>query len=374
MSVPPPAAVGTTADEIDTPALVIELDAFERNLARMSEAARARGVRLRPHAKTHKSTAIANLQIAGGAVGVCCQKVSEAEILADGGVRDVLVSNEIVGVRKTSRLAALARRASVSVCVDDAGNVAELEAAGARFGATLRVLVELDVGAGRCGVQSVAEAVRLACLIDRAPHLEFAGLQAYHATAQHFRRRDERAAAIAGAVARVEETRAALAATGLPCDTVTGGGTGTFEFELASGVFTEVQAGSYIFMDADYSQNLGADDRPVHAFEQALFVVTTVMSRPASEWAVVDAGLKAFSIDSGPPEVVGVPGASMHRFSDEHTRIELGVPETRIGVGDRLRLVPGHCDPTVNLHDWFVCVRENRVEAVWPVSARGALL
>jgi D-serine deaminase-like pyridoxal phosphate-dependent protein len=378
MPLPPPAAQGAPLGQVDTPALLVDLDAFERNLGKMADFVRGTGVRLRPHAKTHKSPVIAAKQVALGAVGVCCQKVSEAEVMVEGGVNDVLVSNEVAGAAKLARLARLARRARVGVCVDNAENVAELEAAAAEAGAKLDVLVEIDVGGRRCGVAPGAAAARLAERVAGSQHLAFSGLQAYYGSAQHVREAAERKAQIARAVAHVNETQAALAAVGLRAATVSGAGTGTYENEAASGVYTELQAGSYVFMDADYARNKRADGAPFDAFEHALFVYATVMSQPAPDRAVVDAGLKALSVDSGMAAPWGLPGALYHRPSDEHGVLDLTACERRPRRGDKVLLVPGHCDPTVNLHDWYVGVRglhgaDSRVESLWPVAARGAV-
>jgi D-serine deaminase-like pyridoxal phosphate-dependent protein len=373
----PPAEVGMRLEEVDTPALILDLDAFETNQQRLNEAVKGR-VRVRAHAKTHKCPEIAKRQVAAGAVGVCCQKVSEAEVMVEGGIADVLVSNEVVGAAKLDRLAALARRARIGVCVDDAANVAELEAAAAKAGVALDVLVEIDVGARRCGLAPGEPAARLAELVARSPHLRFAGLQAYHGSAQHVREADARRDAIARAVACVQETQAALAAVGLEAGTVTGGGTGTYENEAASALYNELQAGSYIFMDADYARNKRADGGAFDTFEHALFVYATAMSVPAPERVIVDAGHKALAVDSGMPVPWRLPGATYHRPSDEHGILDVTACGRRPARGDKVLLVPGHCDPTVNLHDWYVGVRgldggQPRVESLWPVAARGAL-
>jgi len=380
MSLPPPAEIGAPLSAVDTPALVVDLDAFERNLRRMADFVGRAGVRLRAHAKTHKSPDIAARQVALGAVGMCCQKVSEAEVMVAGGIADVLVTNEVAGAFKLDRLAALARRAKVGVCVDDAANVAELEAAAAKAGTTLEVMVEIDVGARRCGVAPGVPAARSAELVAKAEHLRFAGLQAYHGSAQHVREAADRKAHIARAAELVEETRRALAAAGLEARIVSGAGTGTYENEAASGVWNELQCGSYIFMDADYARNKRADGSPFGDYEHALFVYATVMSLPAPERAVVDAGLKAFSVDSGLPLAWQLPGAVYQRPSDEHGVLDLSscAEPDRPRRGDKVLLVPGHCDPTVNLHDWYVGVRglgtdSARVECLWPVAARGAI-
>jgi D-serine deaminase-like pyridoxal phosphate-dependent protein len=366
----PPAEVGTALGAIDTPALVLELDAFEHNLQRMTFAVRSAKVRLRPHAKSHKCPEIALRQIQAGAVGVCCQKTSEAEAMVDGGVADVFVSNEVVGKRKLARLAALAKRARVSVCVDNAANVADLDAAAGAAGAKLDVLIELNVGADRCGVEPGAAALALAQAVTTAGNLHFAGIHAYQGAAQHLRSVSDRRAAIALAVRKTRATRTLLEESGIEVEVVTGAGTGTFPFEAASGVYNEIQPGSYIFMDADYNANDWSD---LPQFEQSLYVFTTVMSTPTADRAVVDAGLKASSVDSGLPRVDGWRGVEYVKASDEHGVLRIAPGAQAPRLGDRLRLVPGHCDPTVNLYDWIVCARNDRVEAVWAITARGAV-
>jgi len=369
----PPADIGMPLAEVDTPALIVDLDAFERNLAALPAKLAGRAIALRPHSKTHKSPIIALMQIAHGAVGVCCQKVSEAEALVEGGVRDILVANEVVGVTKLRRLAALARIARIAVCVDDAGAVAALDLAAREYGVTLSVLVEIDVGAGRCGVAPGEPALDLARAVAASPNLRFDGLQAYHGSAQHVRAHADRRRAIEHAAAAARETRSRIEASGIACPRITGAGTGSFEFEAASGVYTELQCGSYVFMDADYGRNLDAAGKPRPAFEQSLYVWATVMSRPARDRAVVDAGLKAFSVDSGLPVLADFEGVTCVGASDEHGKLAIAGDPRGLEVGDKVRLIPGHCDPTVNLYDWYVGVRKGRVEALWPVAARGAL-
>ena len=358
--------------DVDTPALIVDLDAFERNLRRLPELLAGRDVALRPHAKTHKAPIIARRQMALGAVGVCCQKVGEAEKMVQGGVTDVFVSNEIVGATKLRRLAQLAISARIATCVDDAGQVDALNQAARAFGVKLGILIEVDVGR-RCGVAAGDAVAALADKVADSSHLELRGLQAYHGSAQHLRTPAERRAAVDGAIAAAEISRAALTKRGLPCPVVSGGGTGTFELEAASGVYNELQCGSYIFMDADYARNLDADGNPVATFEQSLYVWATVMSRPSDDRAILDAGHKAASIDSGYPLVPEVPGAKIVHMSDEHAKIELERPVNSLRIGDKIRLVPGHCDPTVNLHDWYVAVRAGKVEALWMIAARGAM-
>jgi 3-hydroxy-D-aspartate aldolase len=366
-----PAAIGMPVEEIQTPALIVDLDAFERNVARMKDFSEKMGVKLRAHAKTHKSADIALYQMAeGGAVGICCQKVSEAEALIRGGVTDVLIANEVADPQKIDRLARLAKSARISVCVDDASVVSTLSAAAVRHGVKLEVLVEIDCGARRCGTAPGAPAAELGRTVAAAENLELIGIQAYHGGAQHIYDPVERRAEIDRVIILVRDTVEQFRQAGLACSTVTGAGTGTYNLEAMSGLYTEIQPGSYIFMDADYAR-VGATDGngTIGGFEHALFVLTSVMSKPASGRAVCDAGLKTHSIDSGPPFVSGRDGVSYIGASDEHGNLE--DPGDVLVLNDRLLLVPGHCDPTCNLHDWFVGVRGGVVETLWPVTARG---
>ncbi len=368
-----PAQPGMREEEIDTPALLIDLDAFEANLDRMAALLAPTGVKLRAHAKTHKSPVIAKLQMARGAVGQCVQKVAEAEVLAWGGIPDILVSNEVVGGAKLARLCALARIAKVAVCVDDAAQVAMLEEAAGDAGIRLPVLVEIDVGAARCGVAPGPDAVALARCIAGSKHLVFGGLQAYQGSAQHKRTVAERRTLIQGTVDASRRTVEQLRQQGLACAIVGGAGTGTFEIEAHSGVYTEMQAGSYVFMDADYARNLDAAGAPVGTFRHALFVLATVMSAPKPGLAVLDAGHKAVAVDSGLPLVWQRPDIRYVSASDEHGKLDVASETTMPKLGEKLRLVPGHCDPTVDRYDWYVGVRGGRVECLWPGAARGAM-
>jgi D-serine deaminase-like pyridoxal phosphate-dependent protein len=368
-----PARVGDPAGAIDTPALVIDADALERNIATLAAYAAERGLRLRPHAKTHKSADIAQLQARAGAVGVCVQKVSEAEALADAGVSDIYISNEVVDAAKLDRLAALARRVPMAVAVDSDLGVQRLGQALERAQASMNVLVEVDVGHGRCGLPPGAAAA-LARHVAGHPAMRFAGLQAYHGRAQHLRTAPERDDAIRHAASRVRAAQAALSAAGISCPLVTGAGTGTFVHEAASGVWGELQCGSYVFMDRDYADNdPPAADSP--RFEHALFVATRVMSRGASH-AVIDAGHKSHALDSGPPRVWGAD-LEWANGGDEHGILRARGATALPGLDERVWLMPGHCDPTVNLHDTYVVVRgglqQGVVEAVWPVHARGCV-
>ncbi len=367
----PPARPGMREDEVDTPALLIDLDAFEYNLDTMAAQLAGTGVKLRAHAKTHKSPVVAHQQIARGAVGQCVQKVAEAEALAWGGVQDILVSNEVVGADKLARLAALARITRIAVCADSPAHVTAISAAARDAGVKLTVLVEIDTGMNRAGCSAGSEAAALGVMIAADPHLNFGGLQAYQGRAQHLRTVTERREAIAGAVDGARRTVDMLRQQGIACAIVGGAGTGTFEMEAASGVYNEIQAGSYCFMDVDYAKNLDAAGAPVSTFRHSLFVLATVISQPRTGIAVVDAGHKAVAIDSGMPGMWQRPELTYAGASDEHGRIVVAPGATPPAIGDKLRLVPGHCDPTVDRFDWYVGIRGGRVECLWPITARG---
>jgi len=368
-----PAQPGDAMADVDTPALILDLDRFDANLRRMMSSASSAGVRVRPHAKSHKSLQIAHRQIAAGAVGICCQKLGEAEVFLSGGIRDVLVTNEVVGTRKMQRLAELARMfrdARVGVCVDDVGVVRQLSLICAEQDAELDIYVEFDVGQNRAGVATEADALELAREVMRHPRLTLMGLQAYAGSAQHRRGVPERRDSALRAAERAGQARVALRDAGLPCEIVTGGGTGTFRYDAASRVYDEIQPGSFIFMDIDYARNEVDPDAP--RFDHSLFLLATVMSMRGDR-ATLDAGLKAFSTDSGPAQPT-FGGWHLRSVSDEHsilTRIDDSGPE--IQLGSKALLLPGHCDPTVNLHDWIVAVRKGKVEDVWRIDARGAV-
>lgn len=368
-----PALPGMAEADIQTPCLVLDLDALERNIKKMGDYAKAHGMRHRVHGKMHKSVDVALLQeTLGGSVGVCCQKVSEAEVFARGGIKDVLVSNQVRDPAKIDRLARMPKLGARTICcVDMLDNVADLSAAAVKHGTQIECLVEIDCGAGRCGVKTTPEVVTLAKAIDAAPGLKFAGIQAYQGAMQHLDSYEDRKAKIALAVAQVKDAVDTLKADGIDCDIVGGGGTGSYYFESTSGVYNELQCGSYAFMDADYGRILDKDGKRIDQgeWENALFILTSVMSHAKADKAIVDAGLKAQSVDSGLPVIYGRTDVKYVKCSDEH-----GVVEDLNGVlkvNDKLRLVPGHCDPTCNVHDWYVGVRGGKVEVVWPVSARG---
>jgi 3-hydroxy-D-aspartate aldolase len=368
-----PAVPGMDEADIQTPCLILDLDALERNIKKMGDYAREHGMRHRVHGKMHKSVDVAKLQEKlGGAVGVCCQKVSEAEVFARGGIKDVLVSNQVRDPQKIDRLARLPKLgARTIVCVDDIDNVADLSAAAQKHGTQIECFVEIDCGAGRCGVTTTEDVVKIAKAIDAAPGLKFTGIQAYQGAMQHIDSYEARKEKLDIAIAMVKDAVAGLKAAGLEPELVSGGGTGSYYFESNSGVFNELQCGSYAFMDADYGRIHDKDGKRIDQgeWENALFILTSVMSHAKPDKAIVDAGLKAQSVDSGLPVIYGRDDVEYIKCSDEHGVVS--DPNGVLKINEKLKLVPGHCDPTCNVHDWYVGVRGGKVEALWPVSARG---
>jgi D-serine deaminase-like pyridoxal phosphate-dependent protein len=353
-------------NSIETPVAVIDAGPFERNLARMAEFAKKRGVRLRPHAKSHKCSEIARRQVALGAVGVCCQAVGEAAAMVEGGVKDLLITNMVVTPGKLATIADLARRARVGLCFDDREQVERAGKVFAAHGAEVDAYIEIEVGCERCGVESPDEAVALARIIAEHPSLRLTGLQAYHGKAQHMRSKMERLAAARSAGDKSRAVRAALAAAGFQVERITGAGTGSFAADAEVGVLDEWQCGSYAFMDRDYGENEPDDPQ----FEHSLFVVATVISL-RDGFAVIDAGLKALSFDSGLPAVAGRPELSYFGPNDEHGRIDVSKAMRPLEIGDQVHLIPGHCDPTLAMHDEIAFLRHGRIETMWKVDGRG---
>lgn len=380
--------VGRSVDAIDTPALVVDLDAMMRNLSRMADFANKHDIRWRAHAKMHKSSALAKLQMQAGAVGVCVQKTAEAEAMVAGGVHDVYISNEVVDPAKLERVAALAHllaaeKGQLAIAVDSLEGVRRLAHAmdqtrrNGTIAAVIDVFVEIDVGQGRCGVQPGKAAVELAKEVRKHPALRFAGLQAYHGKAQHLRGAKARRDAISVVVQDVSYTRSLIEGEGIPVDLVTGAGTGSMVCEAASGVFGELQPGSFMFMDADYAGNERDPAQP--QFEHALFVKSQVISASAGH-AVCDAGHKAHAIDSGLPQAMPLADGAQLDFAnggDEHGILRPRGTGRLPTLGETVWLIPGHCDPTVNLHRYLIGVsgglRGGKVERIIRVDARGAL-
>ncbi len=355
--------------KLPTPALIVDLDAFEANVARMAARAKDAGVALRPHAKTHKSAFIARAQIEAGAVGICCAKLGEAEALADAGIEDILVTSPIASASVAERAAALAKRgARLAVSVDDPLGVAVLAAAASSAGVNMRVQIDVDVGTRRTGVADVDHALALARAIAAAPQLSLRGVQGYGGRWQHTEGADKRLDATKEGMARLSAVVQALRGHGHDCATVTGGGTGTNSADRALGVLNELQPGSYVFMDNQYVDALGNDEDG--AFQTSLFVQAQVISANAARWVTVDAGLKAFATDGPPPRPATGPFAKdgYFFFGDEHGGL-MRPDGAVVALGQRVELTAPHCDPTVDRYDRLHLVRGEVLEAIAPIEA-----
>ncbi|MBN1579245.1 MAG: DSD1 family PLP-dependent enzyme [Anaerolineae bacterium] len=361
--------------KLQTPVLIVDLDALERNVARMARTCQRHGVSLRPHAKTHKSIHIARMQVDAGAVGVCTATLGEAEVMARGGIANVLITTPVVGPAKIARFLNLNRRVEgLMVVVDNPGNVEALAKAAQSAEQTLRLLVALDVGNRRIGAPDPEQCLSLARQIDCAEKLEFLGIHAYAGILQHIPDYDERVAVAETVNAKIVTLKDLLIEADLEPAIVTGAGTGTHEMDALSGVFTELQTGSYVFTDVEYNA-VALCRESARPFESSLFVQTMVVSASHEGFVTTDAGTKRFSTGSAPPQVVsGAPANSVYSFrGDEHGKLDFDDPGFRLPLGSRIELVPGHCDPTVNLHNAYHVVRGDTLVDIWPVDARGAI-
>lgn len=366
---PPIANVGEPIDRVNTPALLLDLDDFESNVHQMAKLARQGGVTLRPHAKAHKSVAVANAQLAAGAAGICCQKLSEAYPFAMAGIRNILVSNQFVGVRKLAMAVELARHVELSVCVDHPSQISALGKAARQNGVRISVLPEVDVGQGRCGVTGIDALLALLDEIAQQEALQFVGIQAYHGGIQHIPDWETRRTAARLSAEATAKYVQSLAARGIHCGIVTGGGTGTAEFDVENGVLTEIQPGSYVFMDRHYGS---LEWKGELQLQQSLLIASTIMSVAQPGKAVCDVGLKGVAVDSGMPEVW--QQANDLRYlaaNDEHGILEIIGNAGRNRLGDAVLLVPAHCDPTVNLYRELLGCRGGQVECLWNIEARG---
>jgi D-serine deaminase-like pyridoxal phosphate-dependent protein len=354
---------GAGVDQIDTPALLLDHDKLVGNIRRMAEFFSTRPARLRPHAKTHKCVEIARLQMEHGAAGITCAKLGEAEVMAAGGIPDIRVANQVVGPLKIARLVGLAGRCTLTIAVDDAENVRQISAAAAAAGVTVRCLVEVDIGMGRCGVDPGQPALDLARLVDGSPGLTFAGLQAYEGHLQNVTPYDQRRQRARADMQLALDTRELIEEAGLPVAVISGCGTGTHAITGVLKGVDEVQAGSYATMDGQY-RKVGAP------FENALTLLSTVVSRPRPETAIIDAGLKTVSPEFGEPTVL-VGGATYTEFSEEHGTLQLVGAARELQAGDRIELIPAHGCTTINLHDRLYVMSDGTLQEIWAVAARG---
>lgn len=356
--------------DIPTPALLLDLDAFEENIAKMAAHIKARGKAFRPHGKTHKCPEVAQALIKAGAVGCCAARLSEAEVFAEFGIPGLLVTTAVIGHDKIKRAMALASRAPDTIfVVDDPQNVRDVnDAAGAQ---KVTVNLAVDLFFGRTGIEPGQPAVELVKLIDSLPNVTFAGLQSYDGQAAHTTPFNARADRTNGTMGRAVETKALIEKAGITCPLVTGGSTGTYRVDAENPGLTELQPGSFVFMDMEYRTIGGPDGPEYRDFKNALTVITTVVSRP-NGMAIVDGGYKAFSTDRPfTPQPLGINGVSYEWAGDEHGRLRMATASRDLKVGDRLEFIPPHIDPTVNLYDEIYALRGERVEAIWPIAARG---
>ncbi len=358
--------IGRHKSEIDTPALIIDLDAMERNIRRMADYFADRPAKLRPHTKTHKCPIVAHKQIAAGARGITCAKLGEAEVMASSGIKDILIANQIIGKEKIARLAALARHADVIVAVDDPANARDLSDAARVFGSEIGVVVEVDVGMGRCGTRTTGQTVSLARLLDSLEGLGFRGLMGYEGHCVFIQDRKDQVEKCHLANSMLVEAAEAVRRAGIEVEIVSGGGTGTYDITGSYPGVTEVEAGSYVFMDTRYLGVIGG-------FEPALTVLATVISRPGKDVVITDAGMKTVTQEFGLPALKGVQGAELVKLSEEHGQIQLTGEAANLKPGDKVEFIPSHGCTTINLHDAYFAIRGDRLEAVWEIAARGKI-
>ena len=355
---------GTPVEELDTPCIVVDLDAAESNIAKLQAAANEMGVDVRPHSKTNKSPYWVRKQLAAGAIGVCCAKVGEAEVMVEAGVPEVMIPNQVIGKRKIARLVALARSASIIVAVEASANVDDLSEVSSAACAELGVIVEINVGMDRCGVDGNG-AVALAKQIDSAPGLRFDGLMGYEGHTVAERDYETRKINAEKAMAILTGAADQIRAVGIEVKLVSAAGTGTYNISGRVDGVTELQCGSYIFMDGDYLEVF-------NDFKPALSVMATVISRQQDEFAIADFGLKSISVDRGIAEVISPANAEVVSHSEEHTKIELKDAATRsLKVGDKVSVRPKHGDTTINLHEYYFGVRNGKLEQAIPIPGRG---
>ncbi len=357
--------VGAFLDSVSTPALVVDLAVMEKNIAAMMSYLASTSCSIRPHAKTHKTPAVGHLQMESGAIGLCCATIGEAEAMVGGGLDHIFLASEVVSGDKIRRLVDLAQQRDIIVAVDSESNLSDLSEAARGKSNRLGVVVDIDVGMGRCGVQSIEQAVDLAKKASGSGGIAFKGIFGYEGHAVGIKDRAERTRVGQKANAYLVEAAEAIRSAGIPVEIVTGAGTGTFDIAAENEGITEIEAGSYIYMDSSYSQL----DLP---FEQSLTVLATVLSRPVEERIIFDVGMKGISVERHMPLISGQSGIVVQKLSEAHATAQITDSSIDPKPGDRYHLVPSHCCTTVNLYDEIVAMRDGRIEAVWPISGRGA--
>jgi len=358
--------IGMDKNDIDTPALLIDLDVMEANIAAMADYFNSVNADLRPHLKTHKSVTIAHKQIEAGAIGITCAKLGEAEVLVNAGIKDILIANQIVGQLKIARLVNLAKHADMMTAVDNPENAKEISAAAQAKGVTIRVIIEVDVGMGRCGVRSKEEALELARQIKELHSLKFMGLMGFEGGVVEMADRAGRTRRAVACIDVLAETKKFLEENGISVEIMSGGGSGTYDITGVRPEMTEIQAGTYVFMDGKYSAVEGMQKR----FKCALTVLVTVISRPDSKTLCTDGGRKSISKDFGIPQPFNIDGLEQKGLSEEHGNCVVH-KELDLKIGDKIEILPSHACTTVNLHDKYYAVRKGKLEGIWDVSARG---
>jgi D-serine deaminase-like pyridoxal phosphate-dependent protein len=360
--------LGTPKDELDTPALLIDLDLFESNVRQAADLCRQHGVSWRPHAKCHKSPDIGRRLIEAGAIGLTCAKLGEAEMFAAAGISDLLIANFLAGPRKIERLVELRRKADPIVCLDDLDQAKPISAAMAARGQRVRAILEIDIGMQRAGVQPGRPAVELAKRVTELPGIELVGVMGYEGHLLLVEDQGEKAARICAALEQLVDSAERITAAGVPCPIVSCGGTGSLPFAVNQPGITEVQAGGVIFMDAFYRYQCRLE-----TFRYALTILTTIVSRPAPDRAIIDAGRKAMNMEIALPQVIGREDVIIDRLSAEHGILKLGPTAQDLKIGDRLELIPGYGDLTTVLHNQFFVVQAGKLVDIWPLTARGRL-
>src|SRR5262245_51664288 len=360
--------LGASKDELDTPALLLDLDLFEANVSQAAALCQRHGVGWRPHAKCHKSPDVGRRLIEAGAIGLTCAKLGEAEVFAAAGITDLLIANYLVGPRKVERLVELRRKADPITCLDHLDQATPISRAMQASGQRVRAILGIDIGLARAGVAPGRPAVELARQVADLPGIELVGVMGYEGHLLTVEDQGEKAARICAALAQLVETAERIAAVGIACPIVSCGGTGSLRFAVSQPGITEVQAGGVIFMDAFYRHQCR-----VEGFRYALTILTTVVSRPAEDRAIIDAGRKTMNMELHLPLVIGREGIAVDRLSAEHGSLKLGPAARDLKIGDRVEFVPGYGDLTTVLHNQFYVLKEGRLVDIWPLSARGRL-
>lgn len=360
-------------DELPTPALIIDLDKFESNLKKMQDHLNRHNIGLRSHTKMHKCPIIAKKQLEYGAIGICCATVSEAEVMQASGIEKILITSPVVTPEKINRVVALAQKSDkLEIVVDYIEGASLLNTAAVAANINLPVIIDLDPGMGRTGITPGEKALALARhIIDNCPQLEFSGLQMYIGNCMHTDGFEKRSEKYGRLLQQGIDTKHLFESEGIVVPVFSGGGTGTYDIDSTIGAISDLQAGSYVFMDVEYRDIGGRNSTHFDDFEPSLYVLSTAISKPQDSLITFDAGIKSLATDTSYPELKDIEGVTYHFGGDEHGIVQLNNPSKEIALGDKLPIIPPHCDPTVNLYDYYYPYRNGIVEEVWPIAARG---